>query len=412
MTTLDLFAGPGGWDVGARTLGLDPIGVEFDEAARLTRKAAGLATADIGDVRDYLDVALDVPYPVEVTGLIASPPCQTFSMAGKGSGRAALDAVLGAMAELAQTGVINYGAFDDDRTGLVLEPLRYVLELEPEWTVWEQVPPVRPVWEAAAVYLRGDGYNVWTGVLNAADYGVPQTRKRAVLIASRTREVGCPAPTHAKDGVGGLLQWVSMAQALGWGSGKVGFPRKADGTGDIVELDGEQYRARDLHDTNAPSQVVTEKARSWKFYSAGVTGEGRPKDPETTPADTITGKGTAYWQENVDPAAVVYVNGTQANAARRPANKPAPTVMFAHKGNEVRWQGDGVDDDTPRPGIRVTVAEAAVLQSFPADYPWQGSRTKQYQQVGNAIPPRLAAHILAEATGLALAIDDDQEVAA
>ena len=84
-------------------------------------------------------------------------------------------------------------------------------------------------------------------------------------------------------------------------------------------------------------------------------------------------------------------------AARRPIDAPAPTVMFGHKKNEVSWTRERpattVTAD-PDNSIPVTVEQAAALQSFPPDHPWQGSKTKQHEQVGNAVPPLMARVIL------------------
>ncbi|WP_289479224.1 DNA cytosine methyltransferase, partial [Klebsiella pneumoniae] len=84
---------------------------------------------------------------------------------------------------------------------------------------------VLPGWEAVAEILRAAGYHVATGRLSAEEYGVPQTRVRAFLIASLAHEVRLPEPTHqpyregAPQGQGalGLLPWVSMAEAIDWG---------------------------------------------------------------------------------------------------------------------------------------------------------------------------------------------------
>lgn len=77
-----MFAGAGGWDVAAEVLGIDVDGIEIMPEAKATRKAAGFRTI-CSDVRDYF------PGPGEYDMLIASPPCQTFSIAGDGSGRQA-----------------------------------------------------------------------------------------------------------------------------------------------------------------------------------------------------------------------------------------------------------------------------------------------------------------------------------
>ncbi len=212
----DLFAGPGGWDEAGKNLGLKILGYEWDATACLTRRAAGHPTVE-GDVRD----SSPLPY---TKGLIASPPCQTFSTAGKGSGREEMAKVTEAVL------AVDLGAtFADERTGLVLEPLgwayqRYEEGNPYEWLAFEQVPTVLPIWEAYAEVLRSIGYNVWTGCLQAEMFGVPQTRKRAFLIARLHQPVSPPVPTHSryyprdpKRLDSGVKSWVSMATALEWG---------------------------------------------------------------------------------------------------------------------------------------------------------------------------------------------------
>lgn len=194
---------------------------------------------------------------------------------------------------------------------LALEAARWAVTTQPEWIAMEQVPPAFPLWQALGDVLIEDGYSVDYAVLNAADYGVPQARRRAILIASRRRTARLPEPTGAP---------VSMAAATGWSEDDlVGFPRQAD-AGATIQLGGTAYRARDLFPASGPAPTLTEKARSWQ-----------------------------------------------------------------------RWTGDRA--------VPIDPAEAAILQSFPADYPWQGTRSSQFHQIGNAVPPLLAAHVLAAVTG-------------
>lgn len=360
---VDLFSGPGGWCEGFRQTGspLSVIGIEYDRDACETGKANG-------HKRLQHDVSKLDPFEFfGAAGLIASPPCQGFSFAGKGAGRKDADLLVSGILALVgryMPGTVGTGVGDlidnlrrdmkDPRSVLALEPLRWAAEIVPLWTVWEQVPAVLPIWEACAEVLREIGYSVWVGKLGSEQFGVPQTRTRAILIASRTKEAKAPVPTHSKyysraqDRLDrGVEKWVSISDVIDFDNGVVGFPRRSDGREEVV-IDGEAYRARDMRDVKYPSQSITEKARSWQFCGAGVTSERtagqRPRELDQ-PAHTITGKGTAAWK--------------------------------------------GLTFDR-----RVSVPEAAVLQSFPAGYIWTGSKTSQFVQIGNAIPPLLAQRIL------------------
>lgn len=317
---LDLFAGPGGWSEGLRMLDPDlhalEVGIEWDSAACATRAAAGHRTIQA----DIASFPLD-QFAGKQVGLIASPPCQDFSLAGRRAG------------------------IDGERGQLILEVLRWTEALRPVWVACEQVPPALPLWRDFAEQMEEWGYHTWCGVLNAADYGVPQTRKRAFLLASRSGPLDAPAPSHAKHPepslFGDELQpWVTMAEALGW----------------------------------CESEPVS--------LNPGVT-------------------------------------DTQPNRRKYQLDEPAPTVAFGHDAANWCWErpsttivgsfrpmivsGPGVDLSKPRQeregSVRITPQDALVLQSFPMDYPVQGSVTKQYEQIGNAVPPLLAAHVLKTVTG-------------
>lgn len=179
--------------------------------ARETRKFNGLRTADNGDVTQANRK------PGEVGLQLAGPPCPSFSMGGKGAGRAAMPAVLRGVQDLRQGREPDYAGLiaqtGDERTGLVLQPLRLALEGLPTYLIWEQVPTVLPIWNACAVALQDHGYETAVGVLDAADFGAAQHRKRAVLIARLDGHLASlPAPT--------VSEYKPMSEAIGWGMTK------------------------------------------------------------------------------------------------------------------------------------------------------------------------------------------------
>lgn len=376
LTALDLFAGAGGWDEGLRMLGIaDVLGVEWEPNACATAEAAGHR-------RLRADVAALNPADYPCTGLIASPPCQAWSMAGNRKGesdRANCHTLADRMA--AGDDALDWCEWKDERSALVCQPVRWVRDLRPEWIALEEVPAVASLWEYFARIFRGWGYSVWTGDLCAADYAVPQTRTRRILIASRVRKVTPPEPTHSEHAHGGdlfgghTLPWVTMAEALGFGEDDiVGFPRRAD--------NGSQPNAG-RRSIGEPAPTVQFGHRSNDVRWIMQTNQGNPRDQRGSdePSPTLTSQLRSHaWVEE----------------------RPATTVVGSFRPDVIAAPGHRTTtsrQDAPG-SVRVTVQEAAVLQSFPADYPWKGSRSRQYEQVGNAVPPLLAAHVLAAAIGI------------
>lgn len=276
---LDLFAGPGGWDEGLRMIGRsDVVGIEWDAAACATAEAAG-HKREQRDVRGVDPRAFD-----GAEGVIASPPCQPFSENGK-----------------------RGGVSGDPRGELIHEAMRYVDALRPEWVAFEQVKTVLPIWREHVLTLRSLGYSGWCEVIDAADYGVPQNRLRAVLVARRDGvQAAMPAETHSR------LRWVSQGAALNW-----------------------------------PGEWFVNTGLDWK---KGQPREAAQKIPSSRPASTLTTRSVGQWR--------VYTS--------------------------------------PQDYRGLTEREAGILQTFPPNYPWRGpTQLARATQIGNAVPPLLAAHILA-----------------
>lgn len=359
-SVIDLFAGCGGLTAGFVDAGFEPVyAVEWNLHAAATYAANyGENHIFCGDIADV--PTADIPAADVIVG---GPPCQGFSNLGSKD-------------------------VDDPRNKLWQQYLRFVQAANPMFFVIENVDRFRASNEFALLKQEENGgllknYTLTDGLLLAADYGAPQRRLRTIVIGSRVGRVELPEPTHARvPRPGHTKPWRTVRDAI------EGLPRHPETTAlpdSEVEFFGERipgiFKGLDLHFGRRPTE------RSLLRYDCIPPGGGRFDLPDELLPDCWRNKPT----------------GTTDVMGRMRWDQPSLTIRTEffkpEKGQYLHPQWDP-NDPKQRANRVITHYEAALLQSFPADYLWCGSKIEIAKQIGNAVPAALAGAIAHHIAGL------------
>lgn len=326
-TLIDLFAGAGGLSLGFARVGFRPIfAVEWE------RDAAATYAANFGD-HCYAGAIEDVAVFPPVDLIIGGPPCQGFSPLGR-------DRDDDSRAQL------NTLWKEYLRAVRQVRPLAFVIENVPEFLTSAQYRTFRDT-------MRTDpslrDYVVDERVLNAADFGVPQRRRRGFVLGSRVGPIEWPGETHGPRSTDGR-PYASVRDAIG------DLPLEPTGT--------------DLHIGRHPTAVSLER------YAAVPPG-GNRFDLAVNRPDLLP----ACWAKKP--------TGTTDVFGRLWWERPSVTIRTEfYKPEKGRYLHPVAD----RP---ITHREAARIQTFPDDFEFRGSKIQVARQIGNAVPPRLAEVVAA-----------------
>jgi len=391
---VEVCAGAGGMGLGLHLAGWTGTGMELDPDAVATHNAnvGPCLAADI----------TSAPTPHAADLVAGGVPCQSFSLAGKGEG------------------------LDDPRGQLFASLLRIGVEAGARCILLENVRGLvscgaLPVILAA---FRAAGYEPVHALLCAADYGVPQNRVRLFIAGFRDAadlaRFRWPAPSHGAPGnLYGLPRWRTVRDALGLGGGEFAH-------GLLPHASAASPQGMRVLDVDAPAPTVG----------------GHTADLLDRPAHTVSAGGTA--SGGAEPFANAGYRKRLAAAMATALDRPSPTVTASEYKSAPNFGSRGAMTGARRAGdrllpallaaglidrpattvdatdrlsaaghhkvnkagaVRMTVAQLAALQSFPAGFTFTGTTTAQHRQTGNAVPP-LLARALGEAIRRALYGDD------
>lgn len=326
-TAIDLYAGAGGATCGLREAGYKVLGAVENDAVAAKSYAANhddvrLWTQDIRTLKATEVLrALELERG-ELSLLKACPPCQGFSSLAEGR------------AEV-----------DEERNDLVLHTIRFVRALRPKAVMLENVPGLGRDERAATLMtaLRGLGYATQQYAVNAVDYGVPQRRKRLIIVAARGLRTRLPRDLRSETAPKSPATVGSAFAALAAHQG--------------------------AHDTLDRHRNLSDKTRR-RVEAVPINGT-RFDLPEDLRLDCHVKLGMS--------------RSAAGSYGRLRADEPAPTMTtrcttpacgsFIH----------------PTEHRGITLREAATLQTFPHDYTFHGYYDQIERQIGNAVPVRMAA---------------------
>jgi DNA (cytosine-5)-methyltransferase 1 len=326
-TAIDLFAGAGGATQGLRDAGFRVLSaVEIDDVAAATYRAnhprVRLITKDITEVDpDELRVELGLKRG-ELTLLKACPPCQGYSSIGKGDE-------------------------DDPRNDLVREVWRFARAFRPRVVLLENVPGLGRDERLTGLVrqLRAVGYTAKTYVVDATTFGVPQRRRRLIVVAVLDARRAIP------DSLADLLPgWIES--------------RGSRTAGEALARAARADPAKDrLHRPRAPSEVVVRRLAALPI--AGTRFD--------LPAEHQLGCHSRLDKRNATASYSRVLSGAPAPTMTTRCTTPA-CGQFVH----------------PTEARALTLREAATIQTFPLTYRFVGGPGQVERQIGNAVPVRMA----------------------